>query len=336
VTKAVKKAIARQSSEGLPPYIEDVRQEAALETEMKRISKYAVGAVLVAILGGAAAMAFASPEKPQHGMPHELGKGKLFQQYDLNHDGKVTWDEINKVMGDRFASASGGHGALTEAQFADIHLDKVHQGSDRMFQKIDWNNDGKITREEFLNAEHMSFNRMDRRGTGEVSCAPHAHAAKANEAKDAGVSPPHRHPGFRHARGMGFCATYDANKDGKVTRAEFDTAVNAKFDKYAKSGGISRAGFFQIAAEKVRNMEARRFSRLDTNHDGKLTLAEFEAPQKKMFDRLDAKHQGYITKDEIIAAMHHRFEGRMHGGPGGWHHGDWNKDDGKPGDQSPG
>jgi len=306
---------------------------------MKRFSKYAVGAVLVAILGGAAAVAFASPDKAPHAMPHELGKGKLFKQFDLNHDGKVTWEEVNKVMGDRFASANGGKGTLTEAQFADIGLDKIHQGSDRMFQKIDWNNDGKISREEFLNAEHMRFNRMDRRASGEVSCVPHAHAAKvgdqkSGEAKDAGASPPHRHPGFRHARGMGFCSTFDVNKDGKVTRAEFDTAVNAQFDKFGKGGGINRDGFFQIAAEKVRDMEARRFSRLDANHDGKLTLEEFEAPQKKMFDRLDAKHQGFITKDEIIAAMRHRFEGRMHGG---WHHGggDWNKEkDGKPGDQS--
>lgn len=294
---------------------------------MKRISKYAVGAVLVAILGGAAAVAFASPNIP-HPLAHELGRGKLFQQFDLNHDGKVTQDEVNKVLSERFAVASGGSSAISELQFANMRLDDVRKGSDKMFQKIDWNNDGKISREEFLNAEHTRFNRMDRRATGEVSCAPHAHAAKANEAKDAGVSPPHRHFGFRHARGMGFCSQFDANKDGKVTRAEFDTASLAQFEKFAKSGGIGRDGFYQMAAEKVKDLQTRRFARLDTNHDGKLTLAEFEAPQKKMFARLDKNNDGAITKDEMMAAMHHRFGGR-HG------HGDWNKDkDGKPGDQS--
>lgn len=291
---------------------------------MKRISKYAVGAVLVAILGGAAAAAFASPNTPRP-LAHELGRGKVFQQYDLNHDGKVTQAEINKVLGERFAAASGGSSALSQLQFANMRLDDVRKGSDKMFQKIDWNNDGKISREEFLNAEHTRFNRMDRRATGEVSCAPHAHAAKANETKDAGASPPHRHFGFRHARGMGFCAQFDANKDGKVTRAEFDTAAIAQFDKFAKAGSISRDGFYQMAAEKVKDLQTRRFTHLDANHDGKLTLDEFEAPQKKMFARMDKNKDGAITKDEIMASRHHRF--------GGHGHGDWNKD-GKPGDQS--
>ena len=291
---------------------------------MKRISKYAVGAVLVAILGGAAAAAFASPNTPRP-LAHELGRGKVFQQYDLNHDGKVTQAEINKVLGERFAAASGGSSALSQLQFANMRLDDVRKGSDKMFQKIDWNNDGKISREEFLNAEHTRFNRMDRRATGEVSCAPHAHAAKANETKDAGASPPHRHFGFRPARGMGFCAQFDANKDGKVTRAEFDTAAIAQFDKFAKAGSISRDGFYQMAAEKVKDLQTRRFTHLDANHDGKLTLDEFDAPQKKMFARMDKNKDGAITKDEIMASRHHRF--------GGHGHGDWNKD-GKPGDQS--
>ena len=297
---------------------------------MKRYSKYAMGAVLAAILGGAAVAAFASPNTPRP-LAHELGRGKLFQQFDLNHDGKVTQEEINKVLSQRFAAASGGSTALTQLQFANMRLDDVRKGSDRLFQKIDWNADGKLSREEFLNAEHARFNRMDRRASGEVSCAPHAHAAKADD-KDAGVSPPHRRPGFRHARGMGFCSQFDANKDGKVTRAEFDTAAAAQFEKFAKGGGITRDGFYQMAAEKVRDMQTRRFARLDANHDGKLTLDEFEAPQKKMFARLDTNHDGSISKDEIMAAMMHRHKGGMHGD---WNKGEWHKD-GKPGEQSPG
>ncbi|HEY4124511.1 MAG TPA: EF-hand domain-containing protein, partial [Rhizomicrobium sp.] len=163
---------------------------------MKKYSKYAMGAVLAAILGGAAAVAFASPNTP-HPLAHELGRGKLFQQFDLNHDGKVTQEEINKVLGDRFAAASGGSTTLTQLQFANMRLDNVRKGSDKMFQKLDWSNDGKLSREEFLNAEHVRFNRMDRHASGEVSCVPHAHATKSGDQKsgdekDAGVSPPHR------------------------------------------------------------------------------------------------------------------------------------------------
>jgi Ca2+-binding EF-hand superfamily protein len=297
---------------------------------MKRFSKYAMGTVLVAILGGAAAVALASPNAPKP-LAHQLGRAKLFDQFDLNHDGKVTQDEINKVLGQRFAAASGGGSTMSELQFANMSLEKVRKGSDRMFRKIDWNSDGKVSREEFLSAQHVRFNRMDRHASGEVSCAPHAHAAKADDKKDAGVSPPHRHFGSRHARGMGFCAQFDANKDGKVTRAEFDTAANAQFNKFEKSGAITHDGFYEMAAGKIQDRQTRRFARLDTNHDGKLTLAEFEAPEQKMFARLDANHDGFITKDEVMAARHHRFGG-MHGD---WHH-KWNKDNPKPGDQSPG
>ncbi|HVZ70000.1 MAG TPA: EF-hand domain-containing protein [Rhizomicrobium sp.] len=303
---------------------------------MKRISRYAFGAVLVAILGAAAAVALASPNEPKP-LAHQLGRNKLFDRFDLNRDGKVTQEEINKVLSQRFAAASGGSSTISELQFANMRLDDVRKGSEKLFRKIDWNNDGKIGREEFLNAEHIRFNRMDKRATGEVSCAPRAHAAKADEADGAGASPPRGHSGIRHARGMGFCAMYDANKDGKVTRAEFDTAAIAQFNKYAKNGGITRDGFYQMGAAKIQDMQIRRFARLDTNHDGKLTLAEFKATEQNMFARLDANHDGFITKDEAMAAMHRRFGGRMHGDQGGWHHGDWkNGKGGKPGDQSPG
>jgi Ca2+-binding EF-hand superfamily protein len=293
---------------------------------MKRYSKYAMGAVLVTILGGAAAVALASPNAPGP-LAHELGRGKLFQQFDLNHDGKVTQEEIDKVMSERFAAASNGSSTLSQLQFANLRLDKVHKRSDRMFQKIDWNADGKLSKEEFLNAEHARFNRMDRRATGEVSCASHAHAAKAGDKHNEGASPPHRHFASRHGRGMGFCAQFDANKDGKVTRAEFDAASLATFDKFAKAGGIGRDGFYQMAAGKVRAMQERKFARLDGNHDGKLTLAEFEAPQKKLFARLDKNNDGAISKDEMMAAAMHRHH---KGGHGNWHK------DGKPGDKSPG
>jgi Ca2+-binding EF-hand superfamily protein len=296
---------------------------------MKKYSKYAMGAVLVAILGGAAAVAFASPNAPAP-LAHQLGRSKIFQKFDVDHDGKVTRQEVNKVLSERFAAASGGGSALSELQFANMRLGDVHKGSDRLFEKADWNADGKVSREEFLSVEHVRFNRMDRRASGEVSCTPRSHAAKAGgqqsaDKKDAGAVSTHRHFGSRHARGKGFCAQFDANKDGKVTRAEFDTAANARFDKVAKSGGISRDGFYQMAAEKVHDLQTRRFTKLDANHDGKLTLGEFEAQQKQMFARLDKNNDGAITKDEIMASRHHRF-----GGHGGWHK------DGKPGDQSPG
>ncbi len=58
------------------------------------------------------------------------------------------------------------------------------------------------------------------------------------------------------------------------------------------------------------------FDAADTDHDGKISWAEFQAAAdkhlKERFDKLDKNHDGFIEKDEL------------HGGHGDhhWHHGD--------------
>ncbi|RKP45564.1 EF-hand domain-containing protein [Trinickia fusca] len=45
-----------------------------------------------------------------------------------------------------------------------------------------------------------------------------------------------------------------------------------------------------------------RFAAADTNHDGKLTLAEAQAGMPhvaKYFDQIDATHKGYVTVADI-------------------------------------
>lgn len=283
-----------------------------------KYSRLMVGAALAAILGSAAVTAFAAPNTPKP-LSHHLSRAKLFDQYDLNKDGKITQAEINKVLEERFAAATGGASTMSKLQFANLRLDAVRKLSDRGFSKVDWNGDGKISQEEFLNAERARFNRMDRQASGEVSCAP-----RGKQADKDGDSAKRGHFGHRYGPGASFCATFDTNKDGKVTRAEFDAAVIAMFNKNASNGGLTRDTFYKMAAAKVEDKQDRRFARLDTNHDGKLTAAEFGAPQQKLFSKLDVNKDGVITRDEIAAARH-RFMDRMHG---------WK--DGKPGEQSPG
>ena len=64
-------------------------------------------------------------------------------------------------------------------------------------------------------------------------------------------------------------------------------------------------------AERAHAHFAERFAKADTDHDGKLTLAEAEAGMPhlaKIFDKIDVKKQGYLTQDDIKAFMasHHR------------------------------
>ena len=41
---------------------------------------------------------------------------------------------------------------------------------------------------------------------------------------------------------------------------------------------------------------------MDTNNDGTLTQAEYDAATNAAFDRMDANHDGYITPQERQAA----------------------------------
>src|SRR5690348_4921095 len=48
---------------------------------------------------------------------HGRAGQRFLSEYDLNHDGKVTRDEFNKAVAQRFAEASGGAKVMSEKQF---------------------------------------------------------------------------------------------------------------------------------------------------------------------------------------------------------------------------
>ena len=114
--------------------------------------------------------------------------------------------------------------------------------------------------------------------------------------------------GEGHAR---FCAENDLDGDGRVTHAEFDQATAKRFS--AATGGaktMSETQFQADALKRYQEMSGHMFDRLDANQDGKLSLAEYSAPDQKLFARLDKNHDGAITADELS------FHG---GGHGRWH-----------------
>lgn len=76
---------------------------------------------------------------------------------------------------------------------------------------------------------------------------------------------------------------FDANADGKLTKAEFETALRARFNKIDtnKDGSANREEF---EAARRTEMEARRaeiskerFAELDTDKNGQLSQTEFSA-----------------------------------------------------------
>ncbi len=280
---------------------------------MKPIVRYALllSAALVAGVGVAAAQRDKPSAPPQRNtntaaaasysssssgsFSRGRGAGKFLAEYDANHDGKVTRDEMNKVLGAEFAQASGGGQTINQAQFVALRMKDLRSRTDQMFHRADWNGDNRLSLEEYLPSERMRFEYADKDGTGIILCGGRSFSQQSGGQN--GYQPRRG----RGGGGRGFCQSADLNHDGQVTRAEFDKLTQQEFAAAAKGGALSADGFYQIVSTHIRESNAKMFARLDRNHDGKLDREEFAESQARYFARLDANNDGVVTRDELYA-----------------------------------
>jgi hypothetical protein len=112
----------------------------------------------------------------------------------------------------------------------------------------------------------------------------------------------------------------DANKDGKLTKTEIETAMSRRaaqaqaearqqlktvFDKIDTNhnGSISLAEF--QAQQKITmnpQMVDQRVQQLDTNKDGSISAEEYRNGTLVQFDKLDTNHDGIVSAAEAGAA----------------------------------
>ena len=76
---------------------------------------------------------------------------------------------------------------------------------------------------------------------------------------------------------------FDKNADGKLTKAEFDTAQRTRFDQMdANKDGFTTPEEMRASLESRRaNAEKARFATLDTDKNGQLSQSEFEVARER-------------------------------------------------------
>jgi hypothetical protein len=117
--------------------------------------------------------------------------------------------------------------------------------------------------------------------------------------------------------------TIDADKDGKITAAEFAAHRKARFaaadtdtDGLLTAEEMTAYHMAQMAA-RMQERTAKMFQWMDTNGDGGLSVDEMpDGPSPMHLARLDADGDGAISKAEAEAARDH------FGRRGKKHHGD--------------
>jgi len=106
----------------------------------------------------------------------------------------------------------------------------------------------------------------------------------------------------------------DANRDGVITKAEFEAAqlrglqqrIASQFKQLDTNhdGQLSLQEFAAIAQAQMQilgQVTDRLMQTVDANHDGKITPNELRAPQLANFDKVDANHDGVVTPAEVQA-----------------------------------
>jgi hypothetical protein len=112
-------------------------------------------------------------------------------------------------------------------------------------------------------------------------------------------------------------ARLDSNRDGMISRAEFDNR--------AQRGDRTERRAFR-AERRADRMERRgdragrgrqgggggfgRFERVDTNRDGRISLAEAQTGALARFARLDLNRDGRVTREERLRAREQRRDDR--------------------------
>ncbi|UUX98628.1 EF-hand domain-containing protein [Sphingomonas sp. J315] len=221
----------------------------------------AIGAMLTA--GAAIAMQTQAPTAPKQ----PISKAEMlaradarFDRLDTNKDGQLSAEE-------RKAGAEAARKAMAERKGGELQdfVPGARRGGTaiggRMLARVDTNGDGLISKAEHRAMAEARFVRMDADKDGMVE-AGEARKGWGKRGEGRGGKAKAMRDGRGGGAGMMMA---DTNKDGAISKAEFDA------------------------------QSAQRFAKLDTNSDGKIDAAEMKAQRDKARDAMKKMraHRGH-------------------------------------------
>ena len=192
--------------------------------------------------------------------------------------------------------------ALATAAFADGHSG----GPGGFLKSADLNKDGVIDQAEFQTSRDKWFADLDTNKDGFVSADElkafgdkmHAEWAKKH-ADQADNKPADGKPnGHRGDFTQHILERVDTDKDGKISKAEFDAEGSKMFAKLDENSD-GKIASDEMPQRHWARFGGQMFDRMDADHDGNVTKAEFQAAGEKMFQRMDKNNDGIIEKDEM-------------------------------------
>jgi len=155
--------------------------------------------------------------------------------------------------------------------------DEVAAHVRRMFEHLDANHDGFVTREE-VDSLHQRVMSM--------------HDGMAKEMADRGMKGPDRAAAFDRL---------DTNHDGTISRQEF-MAAKPHLEEHRvmvmRDGGMPGHPGLEGMHMHAASFGGHLFEMADANHDGRVSLQEATNAALQHFDRADFNHDGKLTPEE--------------------------------------
>ena len=183
------------------------------------------------------------------------------------------------------AGPNGGPGGFLKS--ADLNKDGVidqtefQTSRDKWFADLDADKDGFVTADElkaFGDKMHAEWAKK--------------HADQATNGKPADAQ--RKHGDFSQR----ILERVDTDKDGKISKAEFDAEGSKLFAKLDRNSD-GKVAENEMPQRHWARFGGKMFDRIDADKDGKVTKAEFQAAGDKMFQRMDKNGDGIIEKDEM-------------------------------------